>query len=299
MTDLVQQLGLFFQSTRGQQFARRAPTLLMIVFLLLVARSVADLSWFFFAKPETGEAVQAVANPQPTKSADVRLDSLASLHLFGEANKAQPVVQKVIDAPDTRLRLTLKGVFASSDEARAMAIIAGDKGQDKAYRIGDKVVGGALLHAVFADRVILKRNEGLETLRLPKPKIDEGEIIRETVPRPVTPATTTQHNSSSQAEQLNELRETLQQNPQQIWEKVRITPVMEEEQIKGYRLEHDDAALMNSLNLRPTDVIVAVNGMTLSDPSTLYSLLNELTSQQTLELSILRDGQPQTIMLSF
>jgi type II secretory pathway component PulC len=56
---------------------------------------------------------------------------------------------------------------------------------------------------------------------------------------------------------------------------------------------------MKALHIRKTDIITAVNGQSLSDPATLYGLMNILSDQQSLELTIERNGQQQTIQLSF
>ena len=73
-----------------------------------------------------------------------------------------------IDAPETQLNLQLRGTIAAGDETMAHAIIADGNGKDKVYFINDAVPGGAVLHEVYTDRVILNRAGILETLRLPR-----------------------------------------------------------------------------------------------------------------------------------
>jgi len=150
-----------------------APKLVFIILLVLLVQSFAELTWSFFEDKEK-EAV-TTNNQRPsiksnnTKVAPASLNQVVQYHLFGNATKKATVVQqKVINAPDTRLHLVLQGVFASTNKEKALAIIATKKGKGKAYRIGKKVNGGAVLHAVYADRVILKRGGKLETLRLLK-----------------------------------------------------------------------------------------------------------------------------------
>jgi len=150
-----------------------APKLVLVLLLVLLVKSFAELTWSFFEGQET-EAVSS-NNKRPlisannTKVVSSSLEQVVQYHLFGNARKKVAVPQqKVINAPDTRLHLVLQGVFASSNKAKALAIIATKKGKGKAYRIGKKVNGGTVLHAVYADRVILKRGGKLETLRLLK-----------------------------------------------------------------------------------------------------------------------------------
>ena len=54
---------------------------------------------------------------------------------------------------------------------------------------------------------------------------------------------------------------------------------------------------MRSLTLQKGDVITAVNGQLLSDPSVLYSLMGKLTSQKNIDVTIERNGQVQVIQL--
>ncbi|MCW8986055.1 MAG: type II secretion system protein GspC, partial [Gammaproteobacteria bacterium] len=242
------------------------------------------------------------------------LNDVAAYHLFGDAKKPVVVQQQVIDAPETRLKLELKGVFATTNASEALAIISSSKDKDKTYHIGDKVIGGALLHAVYADRIIIKRNGRLETLRLPKPKVDSKAFYSS---EPATESNeqsvkrTSQNNVSvqeqlpgmqvnqSQNQRLKNMRDTLINEPEKIWEQVRINPVMNDGKVQGYTLSHDDQDLMTAMNIRNTDVITGINGHSLSDPATLYGLINTLSEQQSLELTVQRNGQEQTIQLSF
>jgi len=95
---------------------------------------------------------------------------LAGWHLFGEAGRQNAVKRAAtLSAPETRLRLTLKGVFASDEAAAAgWAIIADPKGKEDTYEIGDPLPGNAKLSEIYVDRIILERGGRFETLKLPK-----------------------------------------------------------------------------------------------------------------------------------
>ena len=283
---------------------KHLPKFVFIVLIILIVQTFAELTWEIFtpAEKSSSYAISSPTAPINTVAQNSSLKEVGSYHLFGDATKQVVVQQKVIDAPETRLRLDLKGVFASSNASEALAIISSSKGKDKTYHIGDKVTGGALLHAVYADRVILKRNGKLETLRLPKPKVDSKAFYSPTAPdklrAPVNRVTSNRSNQS-QSKRLREMRDTLLKDPAKIWQQIRINPVMKNGEVQGYTLAHNDQKLMKALNLRTTDIITAVNGQSLSDPATLYGLMSSLSEQPTLELTIERNGQQQTIQLSF
>ena len=283
---------------------KHLPRFVFVFLIILIAQTFAELTWEILTPAEKSTSytiIPSVARVNAAASSS-SLKDVSSYHLFGDAKKQAVVQQKVIDAPETRLRLDLKGVFASSNANEALAIISSNKGKDKTYHIGDKITGGAILHAVYADRIILKRNGKLETLRLPKSKVDSGAFYNNTASnkgRSPVNRVTSNRTSQDQSQRLRKMRDTLLKDPAKIWQQIRINPVMKNGEVQGYTLAHNDQKLMKALNLRKTDIITAVNGQSLSDPATLYGLMSSLSEQSTLELSIERNGQQQTIQLGF
>ena len=284
------------------------PKFVFIVLIILLTQTFAVMTWEFFnpAQEVVSQASNRSKTQVKTPVTNTRLQDVSAFHLFGDAEKQPVIQQQVIDAPETRLRLSLKGVFASSNPKQALAIIAASKGEDKIYNIGDKVSGGALLHAVYDDRIILKRKGKLETLRLPKSKLDSRAIYTPPASKGSSPSSraainnvTSSRDDQEQSIHLRKMRDTLLKDPAKIWQQVRINPVMKNGAVQGYTLAHNDQKLMKALNLRKTDIITAVNGESLSDPATLYGLMASLSKQSSLELSVERNGQKQTIQLSF
>ena len=290
---------------------KHLPKFIFIVLVILITQTLAELTWTLFTDEQATVSSNIKSQVIPVKKSveGMSLKEVSTYHLFGDAKKPTVVQQTVIDAPETRLRLDLKGVFATTNASDALAIISSSKDKDKTYHIGDKVIGGALLHAVYADRVILKRNGRLETLRLPKPKVDSKafynnnsnaqtaksmSVNRRQIAKSTRPAT-----KPNQTQQLRKMRDTLINEPAKIWQQVRINPVMKDGKVQGYTLSHNDQSLMTAMNIRKTDVITGVNGQSLSDPATLYDLMDNLSKEQSLELTVVRNGQEQTIQLSF
>ena len=100
---------------------------------------------------------------------------LVEAHLFGRARRsatAEPIETTI--APETRLRLQLRGVFFHTDQTQSRALIA-EKGKSaKYYRLGDSLSGDAILHAVATEHVILNRKGQLETLNFAANKVASG-----------------------------------------------------------------------------------------------------------------------------
>ncbi len=141
---------------------QRAARMVNVALLILIAYSVGSYAWTLWAKSK----VPAAAAPVIPALAPAPQVDIAALHLFG-GSSVEPGAEAA-NAPETPLNLTLRGVFSSDDQEAAYAIIAGPDGEEMSYGLEDELPGGAVLKAVFPDRVTLSRNGRSETLSLPR-----------------------------------------------------------------------------------------------------------------------------------
>ncbi|MDH5378495.1 MAG: hypothetical protein OEX00_09245, partial [Gammaproteobacteria bacterium] len=129
---------------------QQLPTLMSGVFVVALSSTAANMVWTFVPVDER-PVPASVSSSSLSRSGPVenrQQSDLSSWHLFGLADMAPPkeVAQEIPDeAPDTSLRLTLKGVYASDDPSRAWAIVAGSSGDDEIYRVESSLPGGAIL----------------------------------------------------------------------------------------------------------------------------------------------------------
>lgn len=282
----------------------RLPLVFVVIMLILLAQLAAKVSWQVVQGTSTTRPMSRTTNTgQSAATPEFSMTRVVNAHLFGNLNTASSAAP--INAPVTRLRLTLHGVFASTDPKEAMAIISDAGGRQKSYRIGDAVPGGARLHAIYSDRVILERAGKLETLKLPRKVASFETKVSTLAPATITSMTNVDLPDASNkvvkiqaSEKVKQLRETLINSPQELWKDVRIEPVLQNGKIEGYRFAHKDKRLMQSIGLKPDDVIVEVNGMPLSDPSTLYDIMSQITSMENVSLTIRRKGQTETIQIT-
>ncbi len=287
------------QSFPWSRWAARLPRWATVILVLAVAGTAADFTWLLLTPVETPQAGPARPAPVPGRrpAPGARYRDVANLHLFGQATAGRAAAPAGADLRETRLRLTLRGVFASDDPETSYAIIADERGQEDAYQPGDRLPGGARLHAVHADKVILERSGKLEKLLLPEKRLVQAAPAalparrrpgRSGPPQPVA--------GGAAGQALRQVWQQLRSNPRQFWKQTRIEPVMGEGgTITGYRINHRNKALMRSLGLRPTDVITAVNGMPLNDPNSLFQLQGLLKELQPFTVTVLRDGQETTL----
>ncbi len=279
-----------------QSWLARAPKWISIVLILALTALAADLTWLVLT-PAPKTAVTSTA-PRPAPAArrapEARFRDVANLHLFGTAPVGVKKGAAQANIQETRLRLTLRGVLASDDPDTSYAIIADEKKSEDYFQTGDTLPGGAQLHAIHADRVILERGGKLEKLMLPKERL-KAASASSLQSRPVR-SRSRPESSSGGSGGIKQVFSDLKSNPQQFWKNTRIEPVMGKDgAIQGYKINLKDKALMRTLGVRPTDVITSVNGMPLNDPSSLFQLQDLLKELQPFSVTLMRNGQEQTL----
>jgi general secretion pathway protein C len=226
----------------------------------------------------------------------INFEALRSSHLFGEAPEpdaeqaAQSLIIDEVDAPETTLNLRLAGVVVREINEDSNAMIASGNQPDKRYRVGDPLEGaaGTRLHHVYADRVLLNRSGALETLSLPE-EDEAGASVSRAAPRPA--ATPVQSNSAP-------LRSVISQNATQITQVMRFAPHVEGGQVVGFRVTPGpEAEVFSSLGLEAGDVVTDINGIQLDDPSRGLQAFEALGESTMANVTILRGGNPQVIVI--
>lgn len=270
----------------GSALQHSGPTLAAVVLTLLIAWLLAELTWSFLPRPKAAEALSA---PPPTVSAH-RVDAgrIADQHLFGSAAAGGG---NVGNAPDTTLALTLHGIVAGKRAGDSRALIVAN-GDEEPYAIGATVPGGAVIRAIFPDRVMLDRGGQIEALRLPKDDTGGATVAAE-------PQMPLQNLGASPLPQnLGELRQVISQNPQRLMDVIRAMPVQQGGKLTGYRIyPAGNTPVFGELGLHPGDVVTAVNGIPLTDPAQSMRILSSIKTSEQISITLLRNGQQQNQVL--
>jgi general secretion pathway protein C len=141
------------------------PKLVAGVLGALIVLELGRLAYSMYATPVKSPQPVVAATNRPQRPA-LDIQSVVSAHLFGVA-AAGPGSSDPTDAPQSSANLVLAGTIATQDPKRGVAIVSDGGAPSKVYSVGDRI-GGAALHSVYLDRVILDRNGALETLLLPR-----------------------------------------------------------------------------------------------------------------------------------
>ncbi|MDP9142392.1 MAG: type II secretion system protein GspC [Pseudomonadota bacterium] len=274
-----------------ERYGRHLPQLSSLLLVIVIAWLLATLVWVVMPLPETArwQPPPAVAAKARNKQAGNAVDSLIAARMFGEAAPLG-TDGKPAEAPDTRLNLTLLGILAGG-EKDSRALIAPDNGEEKPFAIGDTVVSGTKLEAIFPERVILLRGGKYETLRLNKEAPSTATTYNPAAAAPAASADTTA--------MLGKIRDEIMADPTKASNYMRVQPAKVGDQLKGYRVYPGrEREMFKELGLRPGDLVTSVNGIQLDDTQKALQLLSDLGQANAVSLTIERGGQVQNLNLS-
>jgi general secretion pathway protein C len=229
-----------------------------------------------------GRAPRAAAAPV-FRPHVTNIAAVTNAHLFGEAPVPK---QDPANAPQTSMPLTLTGIIAGNDPQNGLAILGPNAQSAKVYAVDDNLPGGARLHSVYADRVVIDRAGRLESLSLPR-------TVSGTAPAPSTAALP---NESPVVERM---RRALTQQPGLIADLLRPQAVMDGDKVRGFRVYpgRNRLAFMR-LGLRPGDEVVAINGTPLDDPERGQEILRTLGTAPEARVTVMRNNQQQDLTLN-
>ncbi|MEJ2622467.1 MAG: type II secretion system protein GspC [Candidatus Thiodiazotropha sp.] len=286
--------------------SNQLPIFVAIFLVLLISGRAADLTWGLIPVPEVPYHQIPVSALQSSSSSsavtnDVRLSKVSDLHLFGKAGAVAKPKKVDKKAPETRLNLTLHGVFVADQPENGAAIIA--KGSDQKYhKVGSAVMSGVTLQAVYTDRVVLLRNGQSEVLRFPKLNNKSTSSVRKSSKSSRRRVNLKDNFGpgpnvrSGRSANLSKYREMIRQEPLKVFEYVRFVPVKSRDGMKGYRiLPQKNRELYNQLGVRPSDLVTAVNGVPLTNDREAMKLMDQLKDASNLQVDIIRNGQSRTL----
>jgi len=273
--------------------SHHVPFWMSLTLVILIGYYLAKILWLLYPVADEAPwlpppAPSTARSTAPTPDGQT-YQSIVDAHLFGIAGAdAEPVAEETDDAPDTRLNLKLRATVSADDQTIAHAIIADGAGKENVFFVRDSIPGGATLHRVHPDRVILNRGGVLEALRLPKEfegKASAG--IRRAPPARI----------SGPAGQPS-MQTLISENAANFSEIIRPQPFMPNGQLKGYRVfPGRNRQQFVALGLRPGDLVTEINGVALTNPAQGVEIFRTLSESSQVAITVERNGQKQTINL--
>lgn len=266
----------------------RGPQLLLghgprLVSLLLAAIIVLDGARLVLPLLDARASVPApaVGSARPYQPRSVDAQSIVERHLFGVAEgdpESDPAHPSISTA-----NLVLQGTLAAKDPRRGVAIITAD-GSAQVYKVGEDI-GGARLHSVYMDRVVLDRGGRYESLSLPRLLAASNGVAAH------PPVSNTDDNPAPNRGTPKTLGDLMHMD---------VATSEDSGNIEGFRLHpgRTGAAFVRA-GLRPGDIMTAVNGTPLAgqDQQQSQNIVNAMMGSDHASVSVLRNGKPMEISL--
>jgi general secretion pathway protein C len=269
----------------GGQLLARAPQMVVVILVVLIGvRGAFILAQL--AGPPPPETFPGAAPVQLPASKAVDVASVLRANLFGQSD---PVLDSR-NAPVTSMPLVLGGVIPAWDSRGRIhypksgyAAIGTSTTDIRNYRVGGVVPGGARLHEVYADRVLLDRGGSIEALLLP-PRVG--------APAPPPPPV------AAGAVPVQRMQQVMRENPALLNQIMSRTAVVVGGKLQGMRVNPGpNRQAFEKLGLRPGDLVTAINGTQLSDQRA-EDVFNSLSNAAEANITVERNGTRQELHLN-
>lgn len=271
----------------------RGPTLAVLALTLFIGWKLAGIVWSFFPDRIDSPIAGASLNSDTKTSSIVSttdVQPIVDAHIFGIATEDSTDDSGTVvvneDVTITNQPLVLRGTLAANSEENAIAIIAEGR-EENVFRLDETIRRGVTLHAVQTGQVILNVNGKLEALQLP-----------EQASAPATSPARAASRSRASANTQPSVTQVLTNNASNFAQIISPRPYFVGGQQRGYRVyPGKDRRQFQRLGLRPGDIITAVNGTALTNPTQGAQIFSALGSAQSVSVTLERNGSPQTLTL--
>jgi type II secretion system protein C len=282
-----------------------AVTAVVCLFLLF---QLANLTWLLILSDINVNADESLPNMNQPKVrfefTEVDIAYLADSHLFGMPKRLDHEIKtpSIIQAPETKLNLKLRGLRKGQGRIQSSAIIEDSNGIQDIYYLGDEIKNhsNTTIHEIYSQSLILKRLGGFETLTLfevlqnsQNKKIDIPEVTEKKIQKTKRPPLIDKTRNNQLTQQLVDIKNKIKTSPLSLSGMMVIEPIEENSGFKGYKVSSgSDKVLFARLGFVNGDVITQVNDVELDRPGKIMSMIGMLDSEVELEVKVSRRGQP-------
>lgn len=261
--------------------------------LLLLTASLAQWTWLLI-KPPLPPLVVAPP-PPPAQANTFALQPLLAAHLFGQVSQ-ELVGQRLDKLPISSLNLVLTGVIASG--AGGYALISVNGQPQEPFAVGQTITGGAVLQAVYSDRVVIGRNGALESLLL------EGADNSQPPQGMVMPAVNRTAGVATDIVQETGTNHYMVARDQ-LAAQIRTPEFLKQASLApssggGFLVRQiQPNSLYEKLGLRAGDVIKAVNGQPINTAEDAMKLYQQMSSIDAVQMEVIRGGKSEALYYQF
>ena len=269
------------------------PGILNGAMLLLLTASLAQWTWLM-VKPSLPPLMIAASSPAPAANT-FSPESLLAAHLFGQAGQ-ELTGGRLDNLPLSSLNLVLTGVIAAASGGYALISVNGQS--EEPFVIGQTITAGAVLQAVYPDRVVIQRNGALESLMLEgadKSGLEQSGAPVRAYAAPAAPANVVQETSGNHYVVERDQLAAQMRTPDFLRQATMVPAASGGFQVKQLQ----PGSLYEKLGLRNGDIIKSVNGQPVNSADDAIRLYEQMANVASIQVEVLRAGRPENLYYDF
>ena len=253
-------------------FIGRLPVYLSLLFGFVIALQLINLTWKIIY-PVNSVTYSIDSSLLKNNSVDA-YKNLSGDPFIKSTNQSLNQVFS-IDVPPTSLSLRLYGIRYSNSGQLDAAILGFDPNNQRIYKTNEVIADDIILELIEPERVVISRGGIRESVTFDSDTVLSPEITKVLA-------------NSSKGIKVEDI------NSSALSQMISFQPYFSNGTLKGYQIyPGNQSKLFDSSGLKSGDVLVAVNGLDIKDPS----VLKELSVFGQVKLNLIRDDDDLSIIV--
>ena len=253
-------------------FIGSLPVYLSLLFGFVIAWQVINLTWKIIY-PVNSVTYSIDSNLLKNNSVDAYKNLSGDPFIKGTNQSLNQVFS--IDVPPTSLSLRLYGIRYSNSGQLDAAILGFDPNNQRIYKTNEVISDNIILEFIEPERVVISRGGIRESVTFDSDTALSPEITKVLA-------------NSRKGIKVDDI------NSSALSQMISFQPYFSNGTLKGYQIyPGNQSKLFDSSGLKSGDVLVAVNGLDIKDPS----VLKELSVFGQVKLNLIRDDDDLSIIV--
>ncbi len=266
---LNRNLNTYFSS---KIFIGSLPVYLSLLFGFVIALQLINLTWKIIY-PVNSVTYSIDSSLLKNNSVDAYKNLSGDPFIKGTNQSLNQVFS--IDVPPTSLSLRLYGIRYSNSGQLDAAILGFDPNNQRIYKTNEVIADNIILEFIEPERVVISRRGIRESVTFDSDTVLSPEITKALA-------------NSSKGIKVEDI------NSSALSQMISFQPYFSNGTLKGYQIyPGNQSKLFDSSGLKSGDVLVAVNGLDIKDPS----VLKELSVFGQVKLNLIRDDDDLSIIV--
>ena len=253
-------------------FIGSLPVYLSLLFGFVIALQLINLTWKIIY-PVNSVTYSKDSSLLKNNSVDAYKNLSGDPFIKGTNQSLNQVFS--IDVPPTSLSLRLYGIRYSNSGQLDAAILGFDPNNQRIYKTNEVIADNIILEFIEPERVVISRGGIRESVTFDSDTVLSPEITKALA-------------NSSKGIKVEDI------NSSALSQMISFQPYFSNGTLKGYQIyPGNQSKLFDSSGLKSGDVLVAVNGLDIKDPS----VLKELSVFGQVKLNLIRDDDDLSIIV--